>query len=184
MFHEGVQRTVEVRPLDHLFKQGLTAVLAFFVPLFAVLYWLTVPHGVWLPVVIVQLVASCSLIYAIYSYRHIKIVVSSRGFTERGFFGRKTQYASAMVDNVMIVEMYQSDTLDTHPHLFVRKADGTVALRMRGQFWSRADMEMVVDELAAPIVRVEEPVTLRDLNRTNPELLYWFERRPTGRLRR
>lgn len=184
MFHEGVQRTIEVRPFGHLFRQGLTAVLAFFVPLFAVLYWLTIPRGLWLPVAVASLIAASSLLYAVYSHRRITITVSALGFTERGFFGRTTRYAAAIVDNVMILEMYQSDTLDTHAHLFVRKADGTVLLRMRGQFWSRADMETVIDELAAPVVRVAEPVTLRDLNQTNPELLYWFERRPVGRWRR
>lgn len=180
MLFEGAQRTTELRPLGHLFKQGLTAVLAFFVPLFAVLYWLTIPRGLWLPVVIVQLIAASCILYAIYSHHHLRIVVSPLGFTERGFFGRTTRYSAASIDSIMMLELYQSDTLDTHTNLFVRKADGSVALRMRGQFWARADMEKVIDILAAPIIRFDEPVTLRDLNRTSPELLYWFERRPAG----
>ena len=184
LFSEGAQHATEIRPLGHLFKQGLIAVLAFFLPLFAVLYWLTIPRGLWLPVLIVQLITSSCILYAVYAHNHAKIVVSPLEITERGFFGRTTRYCTAAVDSIMILEMYQSDTLDTHAHLFVRKPNGTVALRMRGQFWARDDMEKVIDELAAPVIRVAEPVTLRDLNRTNPELLYWFERRPVGRSRR
>jgi hypothetical protein len=42
-------------------------------------------------------------------------------------------------------------------------------------------MEKVVEALDVPVVRVPEPLSLRDLNRLRPELLYWFERRFTGR---
>jgi hypothetical protein len=52
---------------------------------------------------------------------------------------------------------------------------------MRGQFWTQEDMDSVADELGAPIVRVAEPLTLLDLNRWKPGLVYWFERRHVAR---
>ena len=52
---------------------------------------------------------------------------------------------------------------------------------MRGQFWSQADMERVIEELDVPVTRPEEPMTLNQLRRTWPRLLYWFERARLGR---
>ncbi|MFT2817072.1 hypothetical protein [Leifsonia sp. A12D58] len=145
------------------------------------LYWLTIPHDLWLLVALSQLLATALIFYGVYAHRHTSIHVSHRGFSERGFFGRTTQHAAAEVDTIIFLEMYQSDTLDTYAQLFVTEKSGKVILRMRGQFWARADMEMVVEELAAPVVRINAPMTLNELNRISPELLYWFERRPVSR---
>ena len=183
MFFEGVEneRTHEIRPLGHLLRQSVIALFAFFVPLFAVLYWLTIPRDLWLPVALGQFIASGFILFGIYAHRNTCITVSPLGFSERGFFGRKTQHAAASVDTIVFLDMYQSDTLDTYAQLFVIGRSGKVLLRMRGQFWSRADMETVIEELDAPVLRISAPMTLRELNRMSPELLYWFERRPVGR---
>ena len=183
VFFEGVEneRTHEIRPLGHLFRQTVIALLAFFVPLFAVLYWLTIPRDLWLPVALGQFVASGIILFGVYAHRNTCITVSPLGFSERGFFGRTTQHAAATVDTIVLLDMYQSDTLDTYAQLFVTGRNGKVLLRMRGQFWSRTDMETVIEELAAPVLRISAPMTLRELNRMSPELLYWFERRPVGR---
>ena len=183
VFVEGVEneRAHEIRPLGHLFRHSIIALLAFFVPLFAVLYWLTIPRDLWLPVALGQVLISGFILFGVYAYRNTRIIVSSVGFSERGFFGRTTQHSAASVDSIVLLDMYQSDTLDTYAQLFVTGRNGTVLLRMRGQFWSRADMETVIEELAAPVVRISAPMTLRELNRMSPELLYWFERRPVGR---
>lgn len=175
------EHTHEIRLLSHLFRQTIIAILAFFLPLFAVLYWLTIPHDLWFAVALSQLVATGLISYGVYAHRRTHIIVSPLGFSERGFFGRTTQHAAAEVDTIIFLEMYQSDTLDTYAQLFVTEKGGKVILRMRGQFWARTDMEMVIEELAAPVVRITAPMTLHELNRISPELLYWFERRPVSR---
>jgi hypothetical protein len=83
-----------------------------------------------------------------------------------------------MVGSVLLIDLYEGSTLDTQPQLFVTGTDGRVLIRMRGQFWAFADMERVAEELDVPITKRAESVTLTELRRTSPELLYWFERFP------
>jgi hypothetical protein len=52
---------------------------------------------------------------------------------------------------------------------------------MRGQFWSTEDMERVAEELDVPVTRPEDFMTMTQLRRRSPELLYWFERMPRFR---
>jgi hypothetical protein len=83
-----------------------------------------------------------------------------------------------MAGTVLLVHLYEGSTLDTQPQLFVTGADGRVLIRMRGQFWALEDMERVAEELDVPVTRSAESMTLTELRRTSPELLYWFERFP------
>lgn len=183
MGFEGVRRTQvhALRPHGHLYRQATIAVLAFCAPILAVLYWLTIPRGNWLPVLIGQLVimllATVSLIAA---YRTV-IWVDHTGVSERGFFGRITNVPAGRTASALMLDLYQSSALDTHPQLFVMGTDGRLLLRMRGQFWSTDDMETVVTQLTVPVERIAEPMTLGALNQLRPELLYWFERRPAER---
>jgi hypothetical protein len=179
----GVRQAREhaLRPFEHLFRQSTVAILAFFAPLFAVLYWLTIPRGVWLPVAVAQ--AFVILLYGLgtIAFHRATIWVDHAGITERGFFGRVDWFPVASIGNIVLLELYQSDALDTHPQLFVTGSDGRLLIRMRGQFHSRGAMETVVQQLGAPVVLIAEPMTLQELNRAHPELLYWFERRLVNR---
>jgi len=159
----------------------MLALLAFFAPTFAVLYWLTIPLGGWLPVALAQAGVTLVCVFGVVAAFRAVIRVDGTGISERGFFGTTARFPLGMVGSVVLLELYLSGALDTHPQLFVVGHDGKLLLRMRGQFWSRDDMDTVADELGAPIVRVPEPLTLNDLNRLRPELLYWFERRPVNR---
>jgi hypothetical protein len=139
--------------------------------------WLTIPNGTWLPVVVIMLLLMLLLGLSMIAYYRTSIWVGRSHVAERGFFGRMTSVPAGSIDSIMMLDLYQSGTLDTHPQLFVTGADGRVLLRMRGQYWSRSDMESVAEQLEVPVVHVPEPVTLRELNQARPELLYWFERR-------
>lgn len=180
---DGVRHGREhaLRPHGHLFRQSTVAILAFFAPLFAVLYWLTIPHGVWMPVAIAQAVVILLFGLGAILMHRTGIWVDHSGVTERGFFGGLDSYPVGRIGSVVMLELYQNDALDTHPQLFVTGVDGRLLLRMRGQYYSRGAMETVVDQLGAPVVLVPEPMTLRELNRARPELLHWFERRLVGR---
>ncbi|POH57906.1 hypothetical protein C3B59_19115 [Cryobacterium zongtaii] len=170
-----------LRPHGHLLRQTTLSILAFFAPVFAVLYWLTIPLGEWMPVLIVQLVVMLGAAVGIVGFLRTCVWVDDTGISERGFFGQVTSFPVEQVASVVVLELYQSGAIDTHPQLFVTGADGQLLVRMRGQFYSRGAMDTVVDELGAPVVRVPDPMTLTELNRLRPELLYWFERRITGR---
>jgi hypothetical protein len=83
------------------------------------------------------------------------------------------------VGQVLLLDLYQGgSTLDTHPQLFIRGHDGRLLLRMRGQFWSRESMERVAEEFDVPLTMTPNSMTLSELRRKTPELLYWFERFP------
>ncbi|TFC44083.1 hypothetical protein [Cryobacterium shii] len=172
-------RTHALRPYGRVLLQSGLSVLALVAPVSAVLFWLTIPTGTWQPIAAAQgvLVGLCALAYLGYSRTVIR--VDGEGISERGFLGRVTNFDTDEIGSVVLLDLYQSGALDTHPQLFVTGTDGRLLLRMRGQFYSPGAMETVVDQLAAPVVRVPEPMTLQDLNRVRPELLYWFERRPT-----
>ena len=174
-------RAQVLRPHGHLLRQTTLSILAFFAPVFAVLYWLTIPLGEWAVVAVAQAVVMIGAIGGIIGYLRTSIWVDENGITERGFFGRLASFSREQVGSIVVLELYQSGAIDTHPQLFVTDADGRLLVRMRGQFYSRGAMDMVADELGAPVVRVPDPMTLTELNRLRPELLYWFERRVTGR---
>jgi len=168
---------IRLRPHGHLFRQTAIAILLLLTPIFGVIFWLTIPNGTWLPVVVAMLVLMLIVGLAMIAFYRTSIWVSRLSLTERGFFGRIVSIPADSIDSVLLLELYQSGTLDTHPQLFVTDHDGRFLLRMRGQYWSRDDMDAVADLLEVPIIQVPDPVTLRELHQARPELLYWFERR-------
>jgi hypothetical protein len=165
-----------LHPRGRILRQYTNAAAACLIPLFLVLYYLAIPVGAWLLVLVVQLVAMAAVAYCVVAYRRIRIDITPARVSERRFFGRTGNFAVDDVDNVILLELYRGDALDTHPQLFLVDANGSVLLRMRGQFWSRSAMDTVVEHLDAPVMRVPEPLTIGELHRMRPELLSWFER--------
>ena len=180
MGQETVVMTMSVvlRPHAHLFTRGIVAVLALTTPVFAVLYWLTIPDGVWPLVLAIHIIVIAATLLAVLAFFGTTIQLLPDGVRERGFFGRVTDIRPATVGSVVLLDLYESSTLDTLPQLFVTDVHGRLVLRLRGQFWAREDMERVVEELDVPVTTRSESVTLTELRRESPELLYWFERFP------
>ncbi len=171
----------QLRPYAHLLRQYTIAIAACVVPLFALMYWMALPADVLTHVIIAQVLVVVMWAVSYVAYKRACILVTSSGLTERGFFGQMNVVPTSSIGSIIMLELYRSGSLDTHPQLFVIDPDGRPLLRMRGQFWSRKAMNIVVDALDVPVVRVPEPLSLRDLNRLRPELLYWFERRPASK---
>ncbi|MCU1636005.1 MAG: hypothetical protein JWQ68_1244 [Cryobacterium sp.] len=170
-----------LRPHGHLFRQWSLTLVAFCAPLFAVLYWLTIPNGNWLPVAIMHAVITVVWGLGGVAFCRTVIRVNSATITERPFLGRIRTTAAERITNALMLDIYESGALDTSPQLFLTDADGNVVMRMRGRYWSRRDMETVTEDLGTPVTVMTEPLTLQELNRTQPEMLYWFERRMVGR---
>jgi len=167
-----------LRPHPWLFRQGFIATLAFLTPVFAALYFLTIPDGPWLVVVITQAVASLVFALACGSYFAVAIWVDKRGIVERGFFGGMITMPASDIGSVVLVQTYQGGSADTVPQLFICDHDGAQVIRLRGQFWSLADMRSICEELDVTVTELSESVTPRELLEQYPGLLYWFERRP------
>ncbi len=165
-----------LRPHVQVFRQTIVAVFLLLTPILGVIAWLTIPSGTWWPVVVTTLVLMLLFGLAMISFYRTCIWVSRSHVAERGFFGRLSSIPVDSIESILLLDLYQSGTLDTHPQLFVTGLDGRFLLRMRGQYWSRGDMDALAELLEAPIVQVPDPVTLRELHQARPELLYWFER--------
>ncbi len=171
-------RVGTLRPRRTLVRSiGLTlAALAF--PLVIADLWALPPTGDVRIVTSVVLLVFVAAGLAWRRYRRTEVVVSELGIVERGFFGQVQVTAARDIAGVIRLELYRGATLDTTRQLFVVDADGACRLRMRGSFWDDEAMDDVarllgIDETVRP-----EPVTLAELRRSDPQLLYWFERRP------
>jgi hypothetical protein len=173
-----------LHPAVRLLRQGIVSFIALTTPVFAVLYWLTIPTGNWTLVVAVHIVI-CALGALIASgYYAAGIQVSNGGLRERGFFGNVREIPLAQIGSILLLETYRDSALDTQPQLFICAHDGRLLMRMRGTFWSRADMDAVIQSLDVPTEIVDGTLTMAELRRTRPELLYWFERLPQFGIRR
>jgi hypothetical protein len=181
IFSGGVRtRAHALRPDGRLLLQSGLSVLALIAPLSAVLYWLTIPINSWQPVALTDLVVVVLFVIGTIAFYRTAIWVDAEGISERSFLGRVSEFATDEIGSVVLLDLYRSGAMDTHPQLFLTGTDGRLLIRMRGQYYSRGAMDTVLDLLDPPVVRVPEPMTLQDLNRVRPELLYWFERRRTN----
>lgn len=167
-----------LRPNRSLFWQAVAGVLAFLVPVSSTLYFLTVPSGPWPAVLASQCLVVVAFLLAYLAYRRTGFWVSRRGIIERGFFGRWTSAPVENIDAIILANTYRGSGADTAPQLFLCDSDGKQLLRMRGQFWSEANMRVVSDVLDIPLTELGESVSTSELLDTYPGLLYWFERHP------
>lgn len=173
---QAATRGTVLRPHRHLFLRGIVAVLALTTPVFAVLYWLTIPDGGWPFVLLAHVLVIVATIVGVASFLNTTITVGPSGVRERGFFGRTVAVAPGEPGAIILVKVYEGSTLDVLPQLFVASREGRLLIRMRGQFWSSEDMERVAEELDVPVTRPVEPMTPSQLRQAWPRLLYWFER--------
>jgi len=173
-----VAETHHLRPQGSLFRQGLVATLVFLTPVFVVLYALTAPNGAWRLVLGVQVVATVVATIASSLFFRTGIWISPAGMRERGYFGRVTYVPVADMASVIIADTFTGVAAETSPQLFVCDEHGKQLIRMRGQFWSKESMDIVVATLDVPHTALGDTISQRELRNEYPGLLYWFERRP------
>jgi hypothetical protein len=173
----GEMEIVHLRPINALFSRGLTAILAFSVPTFTVLYILAVPDGSWPVVLIANLVVVAGLCFAVVSHRRLGVWVARDSIAERGFFGIRREIGIEQIGSIVRATLYLSGGAETAPQLFVCDLEGRQVIRLRGQFWSQSSMDVVSATLDVPTIVIEHARTVRELHEAHPGLLYWFERR-------
>ncbi|MBT2518417.1 hypothetical protein J7E29_13300 [Streptomyces sp. ISL-90] len=177
---EGL-RVSTLRPRRTLgWSIGLPVVMLF-LPLLTVLLWVLDPLGAWPFVAVSAVVVGLLFVTAWVAYRRTKAWLSRYGIVERGFFGFISVVAARDITGVVRVHLYRSNSLDTTDQLFVVCRDGRCSFRMRGRFWDEPTMARVAPILGVEETMRDEPVTLAELRRTDPQLLYWFERRSLAR---
>lgn len=175
----AITQTVTVRVRRRLLSQGALAVCALVLPLLIALYWLTIPAGTWPWVAAAQGVVMVTVALAVIQYFRVSITATPTELIEHGFFGLTTHAPIERIGRAVLLEMHRSASAESQLQMFVLGHNGEVLLRMRGEYWSRSSINRIAAQLVTvPIEHVEHPVTLDEMQRTNPRMLYWFERRP------
>jgi hypothetical protein len=169
---------VRLRPKRVLFRRGVVAAILFQVPIAGVLYFLTLPDGPWLVVLITQVGAILLFLGAVVAYFRVGIWIHPTGVAERGFFGSTLVVPVKRIGSVVFVETYDPSGSETIPQLFVCDAAGRQLIRMRGQFWSKETMDQLSGTVEVPLEILADSVTNRELLDEYPGLFYWFERHP------
>lgn len=173
---------IVVRPRRYLYTQGTLTVIALLLPVFAVLFWLTIPPGTW-PVVLLAALATIAVFARLVMiYRRAAVIASPSGVHESGFFGPRRRIERAEIGSLLYCSLYRGATLDTEEHLYVLGTSGRVLLRMRGRYWSADGIRRVVEALGLPTTGTSEPLTREEFARAHPGLRMWPTplRRPSG----
>ena len=169
-------RVITLRPRRALGLSVGLPFVALVVPLLATGIWLLDPRGMWPLVAAMGMIAVALTVVAWLAYQHAHASISSYGIVERGFFGGTSTVAARDIAGVLRVQVYRGNSLETTQELFVVSRTGRGIFRMRGRFWSTATMDRVARILGTEETMRPEPVTLAELRKTDPKLLYWFER--------
>ncbi len=171
---------VSVRVRQGLLAQGIAALLALSVPILIVLYWLTIPTGAWVWVLLAQFVVVVAVAVCTVRFLRVRVSVSATELIERHFFMGQTRIPIDTISRVVMLEMHRTMASQSRLQMFVLDKAGRPLLRMRGEYWSRNSINRIANHLTVvPIEHVDHPVTLDELQATRPEMLYWFERRPS-----
>ena len=175
---DGVVTFVRVR--QGLLAQGIAALLALSVPVLLVLYWLTIPTGAWVWVAIGQALVFAAVALSVVRYLRVRISVTPTHILERKFFFGTNRVPLDSIGKVVMLEMHRTMASQSRLQMFVLDDAGHPVMRMRGEYWSRNSINRIASHLTmAPIEHIDHPVTLDELQATRPEMLYWFERRPS-----
>ena len=163
-----------------LLNRGIFAAIAFTAPVFGVLYVVVLPDGPWLAVLVTHIATTPIGAAGAIGYFRSAIWVGpdSSIVTERGFFARLISFDKADAESILLAEVYSSDGSESRPQLTVLGANKKRLLRMRGQYWTREDMDVIVAALDVPVRRLPETVSIGELRADFPHALYVLERHP------
>ncbi|WP_146071786.1 MULTISPECIES: hypothetical protein [unclassified Cryobacterium] len=170
---EGLEpvRIRVLRPQERILSHAMIAALALFIPLFLVFYWLSIPRQTWPFVLEIQCgVTALGVIFAL-GVSKMTLRVAPDRLSVRSLLGRKTRVATADIDSLVLVELYQSESIDCLPYLYLLDSGGDVLVRLNGHVWSRQSLETVIDELGVTVLRPPDPFTAAELGRLRPQLV-------------
>jgi hypothetical protein len=153
------------------------AAVALLLPLSSVLFWLSLSSGIWPYVLSIIFGISALGLLGAMGGRRMRVSVTADGLEVRRLLGRVTRIGSAEIARIVLVDLYQTGTLEALPHLYVLSSADNVLLHLRGQFWPRSGMETLIDTLGLAVERPPEPLTATDLARLRPELVHHVLRR-------
>ncbi|WP_146069467.1 hypothetical protein [Cryobacterium sp. Y11] len=179
MMHAGSERLQKrvLRPRERIVPHAIIGALALFIPLFAVLYWLSIPRQTWPFVLEAQ--SGLTTVGAIFvvGVNKMTLKVNTDGLSIRGLLGHRTRLATSTIGSLLLVDLYQSSTVEYLPHLYVLDSDDDVLLHLSGHLWSRSALESVIDGLGIAALRLPDPLTAVELDQLRPQLRHRLVRR-------
>jgi hypothetical protein len=166
-----------VRTRPSLMRSGTLAITAGAVPLFAVLYWLSISQGSWRRVLVVHMVFMALWAFAWFRWRRVYVRVDDERVTKQSFLVR-TVVAREDVAEILIAQTYRDSSADTVPQLLALSVKGNRLFRLRGYFWAHDDMLAIAKAVGVRPRIAAEPLTRREFYAAHPGSAYWYEGRP------
>jgi hypothetical protein len=155
----------------------VSAALAF-IPVFGVLYWFAIEHDSWQAVATVNLVVVLIGVALLVRQLSVHCEVTATELRGNGIFTPLVRVPLSRVHSVLLVPTYVGQAPEAITQLLVRDSRGRRLFRMRGNFWTEADLRAVADALPVRAGIVDEPIALSEFFRHYPGSAYWFEDKP------
>ncbi|SEB88093.1 hypothetical protein SAMN04489806_2023 [Paramicrobacterium humi] len=169
--------TVHVR--RSVLWQGIGVSVALAVPTLVTLYWLAIPAGAFWWVFGAQTLFLVVGIVVLVRYFRARIRVTADTLEEVSFFGATRRTPTETIGRAIVMSLRRNASMPPTMQMFVLDSEGRLVLRMRGEYWSDDDINAIAERLVTvPIEHIQGTVPLDELQRTNPDMLYWFERLP------
>lgn len=171
-------RTIRVHVRRSVLLQGALVCFALTIPTLVTLYWLAIPAGLGAWVLALQILVMAASIVSVVQFLRASVSVTETELVEVGFFGPVHRAPISEIGRAIILPFGRYATAKPTMQMFVLDRSGRLVLRMRGEYWTAEDIQLIAEQLVTvPVEHVDTTVTLDELQRTNPRMLYWFERR-------
>ena len=169
--------STRIRPREVLLRNLLLSAIIGGVPLFGVLFWLSITQGSWIRVLVVFAGFIAAVLVTAARHQAVFVVVTATTITKQAF-ARRTVVQVSDVATTSIGHTYRGSSSETLPQFIATGADGQVIFRLGGLFWSEDDMEKVATAIGARKVLIAEPMTLKEFYALAPGAAYWYEGKP------
>ena len=174
----GIVEPARLRPPGRSGWRAVTiAVLAAFLPLALTLLILIGSDRVvaLLPGTAI-LTVGCAIIA--HRFSAVGVELCSQGVTEYRLLGRRRATPPVHARSALMLPLLDNRTLRPYLQLFLLDEQGRTRLRLRGQFWSDAQMVQVANHFDVPVTRQAEPVSLSEMRLSQRSRLSPAERHP------
>jgi len=172
-------QSVVVRARRSALWQGVLIACALAIPMLATLYWLAIPAGRGWWVFGVMVAAVLAIVVVALRYTAMSVKVTDADLVVEPFLPGTRSIPLREVARAIVLRLRRNGATEPVTQMFVLDRDGSLLLRMRGEHWSDEAINNVASRLVtAPIEHLQSTVSLDELQRSNPDMLDWFERRP------
>ncbi len=168
------EQTVRARARVSLIRSTMIGAIVAGIPLFVVLYWLSIEQGSWQRVLLAN--GIYILFFAILAWRHSRIfvTVTPETITKQTLLN-STVVKRADVAALHLADLHQTSAPELLPQLVALDSNGRRLFRMRGTFWDRDAMVTVADAIAVPLTLESSHLTIKEFYAKHPGVAYWYE---------